>query len=162
MRAITLVIANNAEIVEEYAENSIRTSSKIYKMPSVIRQFSKFKRTGDIQFSRINVYLRDNWTCQYCGDRKNTKELTFDHVVPRSQGGKTSWTNIVTSCRPCNVAKSDQTPEQVGYVMLNKPIKPKWLPAQIILKMKNIPEQWIPYIDPSSLIYWTYQVNKQT
>src|ERR1035437_2840289 len=95
-RAMTLVITGDAEVLEE-SDSLIHSASIEWKVPSVIRQFNKFKRKGKVQFSRINIYMRDAWTCQYCRERKQVKELTFDHVLPRAPGGKTSWTNIVTA-----------------------------------------------------------------
>lgn len=159
MKAMTLVISGDAEVIEESIEDVIRSASKAYKMPSVIRQLSKFRRKGEIQFSRINVYLRDNWTCQYCGEKKATKELTFDHVIPRVQGGLTNWSNIVAACQPCNARKAWMTPEQARMQLIKKPVKPKWLPAQVIVKIKSMPKEWTPYIDAGSIAYWTTQLD---
>lgn len=102
--------------------------------------------------------MRDAWTCQYCNEKKATKDLTFDHVLPRAQGGKTNWTNIVTACRPCNSRKEDRTPEQAKMKLKTVPVEPKYLPAQMVIRMKNIPEQWMPYIDERSLLYWTTEL----
>ncbi len=157
MKAMTLVITGDAEIVEE-SEHLIRSASSEWKLPSVIRQMKKFKRKGKVQFSRLNIYMRDAWICQYCREKKQVKELTFDHVLPRAQGGVTSWTNIVTACRPCNSYKDDKTPEQAGMKLLKKPEEPKWLPAQMIIKMKVLPKQWATYIDTRSLAYWTTEL----
>lgn len=160
MRAMTLIVTGDAEVIEE-SDNLVRSASAEWKMPSVIRQLSKFKRKGKAQFSRINIYMRDAWTCQYCKERKPTKDLTFDHVLPRAQGGKTNWTNIVTACRPCNSAKEDKTPEQAKMKLLRKPVEPKWLPAQMVIKMKAIPKSWEPYIDLKSLTYWTTELETE-
>jgi 5-methylcytosine-specific restriction endonuclease McrA len=162
MKAMTLIISGDAEIVEEKTEEVVRSSSKTFKMPSVIRQLAKFRKRREIQFSRINVYLRDNWTCQYCEDKKQTKELTFDHVIPRVQGGLTNWTNIVAACQPCNAEKADMTPEQARMKLIKKPVKPKWLPAQVIVKIKSMPNEWTPYIDANSVAYWTQQLESDS
>jgi len=156
-RAVYLIFSGKAEIVEEGTEE-LRSSKQSWKMPSVIRQLTKFKRRGDIQFSRINIYMRDNWTCQYCNEKKNTKELTFDHVVPRYQGGKTTWTNIVTACKPCNSYKDNRTPAQAGLKLARETVKPNWLPAQVVIKMKTVPKEWESYIDAKSLAYWTTEL----
>lgn len=156
---MTLVISGDAEVIEEKREELVRSANCIFKMPSVIRQLSKFRKRGEIQFSRINVYLRDEWTCQYCNDRKQTRELTFDHVIPRAKGGETSWTNIVAACQPCNSRKAWRTPEEAGMKLVKKPVRPKWLPAQVIVKMTCMPEEWTPYIDASSIAYWTAQLD---
>ena len=155
--AMHKVVSGDAEVVEE-TDYLIRSAYVEWKLPSVIRQFKKFKRKGKVQFSRLNIYMRDGWTCQYCRERKHTKELTFDHVLPRAQGGKTSWTNIVTACRECNHAKEDRTPEQAGLKLMKKPEEPKWLPAQMIIKMKVLPKAWEPYVDMRSLLYWTSEL----
>jgi 5-methylcytosine-specific restriction endonuclease McrA len=156
-RAVYLVFSGKAEVVEE-SEKEVRSSSKSWKLPSVIRQFGKFKRKGDVQFSRINIYMRDAWTCQYCDRKRPTKDLTFDHVIPRAHGGKTNWTNVVTACRPCNSEKADKTPAQARMKLVKEPVKPKWLPAQMVLRMKEVPEEWKGYIDEKSLTYWTTEL----
>ena len=155
--AMHRVVTGDAEIVEE-TDHTIRSAYQEWKLPSVIRQFGKFKRRGGVQFSRINIYMRDGFTCQYCREKKQVKHLTFDHVLPRAQGGKTSWTNIVTACRPCNSSKEDRTPEQAGMKLLNKPVEPKWLPAQMMIRMKEVPKQWSYYLDDRSLQYWTTEL----
>jgi 5-methylcytosine-specific restriction endonuclease McrA len=158
MKAMRLIVSGGAEIVEESDEQLIRSASKTWRMPSVIRQFNKFKRKKDVQFSRINIYLRDGWTCQYCGKRKQTSELTFDHVTPRAAGGQTTWTNIVAACQPCNHKKANRTPERARMALIKQPIKPRWLPSQIILRLKTIPKKWQPYIDERSISYWTTEL----
>jgi len=157
MRAMTLIVTGDAEVVEE-SEKLVRSASNEWKLPSVIRQLSKFKRKGKAQFSRLNIYMRDAWTCQYCYEKKPTKDLTFDHVLPRAQGGKTNWTNIVTACRPCNSRKEDRTPQQAKMKLLREPEEPRWLPAQMVIRMKEIPKNWAPYIDAKSLLYWTTEL----
>ena len=155
--AMHKVVTGDAEVVEE-SDRLVRSAYVEWKLPSVIRQLKKFKRKGKVQFSRINIYMRDGWTCQYCREVKKTKELTFDHVLPRAQGGKTTWTNIVTACRPCNSSKEDKTPEQAGMKLMMKPEEPKWLPAQMIIRMRELPKQWEPYLDLRSLAYWTTEL----
>jgi 5-methylcytosine-specific restriction endonuclease McrA len=156
-RAMRLVFSGKAEIVEQ-GQDEVRSVNSSWKVPSVIRQTGKFKRKGEVQFSRINIYMRDGWKCQYCGKKKHTKELTFDHVQPTSKGGKTNWLNIVTACRTCNLKKADKTPEEANMKLMKAPEKPKWLPQQMILRMKNIPKEWEPYVDMKSLDYWTTEL----
>jgi 5-methylcytosine-specific restriction endonuclease McrA len=155
--AMHRIVTGDAEVVEE-TDKLIRSAYVEWKLPSVIRQLKKFKRRGKVQFSRINIYMRDGWTCQYCREKKATKDLTFDHVLPRAQGGITSWTNIVTACRTCNHAKEDRTPEQAGMKLMRKPEEPRWLPAQMVIRMKQLPKQWEAYIDTKSLLYWTTEL----
>jgi 5-methylcytosine-specific restriction endonuclease McrA len=156
-RAAYLVFSGKAEVIEE-SDTELRSPSTVWKLPSVIRQFGRFRRRAEVQFSRLNIYMRDGWTCQYCGEKKSTKDLTFDHVVPRSAGGKTNWTNIVTACRVCNSEKDDKTPAQAGMKLLKEPVRPKWLPAQVVIKMKEIPKEWANYIDVKSFQYWTTEL----
>lgn len=79
-----------------------------------------------VTFSRRNLFKRDRFTCQYCGDQPGSDELTIDHVIPRSQGGVTSWTNCVLACVECNAFKSNRTPDQAGLRLMHKPAQPAW------------------------------------
>ncbi len=81
-----------------------------------------------VRFTRHNVYARDRDTCQYCARRLPRSELNLDHVVPRSQGGQSTWDNVVCSCHPCNRRKGGRTPEQSGIRLLRKPTRPAWTP----------------------------------
>ena len=82
-----------------------------------------------VSFSRRNIFKRDHWTCQYCGVQPGGEELTIDHVIPRSQGGTSSWTNCVAACVRCNARKADRTPEQAGMRLRRRPARPDWRPA---------------------------------
>jgi 5-methylcytosine-specific restriction endonuclease McrA len=116
-------------------------------MPSVVRVLRRFKRDRiRIKFSRLNIYARDGFVCQYCGARKPTEDLTFDHVQPRSRGGKTDWSNIVCCCAICNAAKADRTPAEAGMKLLRAPKKPHWLPS-VTVRMSGgeMPEEWRTY-----------------
>jgi len=112
--AVKLVYVGNVDVLAEYAEE-IRSPSVTWKMPAVLRQRRTVPpRALGVKFSRTNVYLRDKYTCQYCFRRLPEKELTFDHVVPRSRGGRKTFTNIVTACRPCNARKGHRTCDEAG------------------------------------------------
>src|SRR5262245_12993684 len=103
--AITMMFLDKVEVLEAYNEE-IASPSLTIPMPAVVRLkrvASSMKR--GVKFSRINVYTRDGFRCQYCGQKKRTDELNYDHVLPRVQGGKTVWENIVTACYPCNNRK---------------------------------------------------------
>ncbi len=81
----------------------------------------------EVVFSRQNILLRDGYRCQYCGKLlKNPKDRTIDHVIPKSRGGKTVWTNVVLCCKKCNLKKGNRTPEEAGLKLLKKPREPKW------------------------------------
>lgn len=127
-KAITMLYTGDVEVLQEYDE-TICSPSISMKMPAVVRlkrSVGNIKR--GVKFSRLNVLVRDGFRCQYCGTKKDSKSMNYDHVVPRSQGGRTVWENIVSSCYPCNSRKANRTPEQAGMVLLSKPYKPKTLP----------------------------------
>lgn len=147
-RAVTMLFQDKVEIVEEYDDEIYRSSTFIMKMPAVVRLLQMVKRKKHVRFSRLNVLSRDNWTCQYCGHKFTTKNLNYDHVVPRSQGGKTVWENIVTSCYPCNDKKRDRTPQQAGMQLLKMPVRPKSLPvvAFHLDAIDNIPDAWANFV----------------
>src|SRR5688572_1027461 len=84
--------------------------------------------TAAVSFSRRNVFKRDHWTCQYCGVQPGGEELTIDHVVPRSQGGTSTWDNCVLACIECNKRKADRTPRQAGMTLRRTPVRPAWKP----------------------------------
>src|ERR1700733_9138337 len=126
--AVTMSFLGKVEVVAEYDEQ-IRSPTLAIRAPAVVRlkrPMGGMKR--GVKFSRINVFTRDEFRCQYCGERKGPHELNYDHVVPRVQGGQTVWENIVTSCYDCNAMKRGRTPDQAGMKLLRRPVKPKWLP----------------------------------
>lgn len=147
-RAICMILQSKAELIEEYDETVYEGSTLILKMPSVIRLLQQVRRKKAIRFSRMNVLTRDNWRCQYCGEKGRTRELNYDHVVPRSQGGKTVWENIVTACYECNANKGGRTPQQAGMRLRKKPVKPKSLPVTAIHfdPTDTLPEAWVNYV----------------
>ena len=109
------------------SDEAIRSPSLLLRAPRVIllAVYDKVPRR-EIRFSRRNVYLRDQHTCQYCGRRFAEEELNLDHVVPRDRGGVTSWENIVTACVRCNSRKANRLPEQAGMTLRRAPAKPRW------------------------------------
>lgn len=146
-RAIADLFLGKVEIVENSRDRTIQTITRAVPMPSVVRVVRRFRRDKlRIKFSRLNIYARDAFACQYCRARKPTEDLTFDHVVPRSRGGKTCWENIVTCCTDCNSAKANRTPSEAGLELRARPRKPHWLPA-VTVKMSGgtIPEEWREY-----------------
>lgn len=149
-RAFTLLTLGKVEVLEEY-DHPIRAVSLVFKMPAVVRLLRAFRRhEKPVKFSRVNIYARDKYRCQYCGTRAPISELTYDHVIPRSQGGQTTWTNIVTSCYECNRCKANRTPEQASMKLRAKPVQPRWIPAVTIrISTTSMPEAWRDYL------YWT-------
>lgn len=147
--AVKMIYENTVEVVAEYDED-LCSPSVTWKMPAVVRLRRNVgsKKRG-VKFSRMNVYQRDNFICQYCGKKFRWNELTYDHIVPRSRGGRTNFSNIVTACKPCNARKSNLTCDQAGMFPLNRPTHPKALPlASPLLYPGTIPAQWEPYLAP--------------
>jgi 5-methylcytosine-specific restriction endonuclease McrA len=152
-RAVSLLTLGKVEVVEEY-DVDIRSVYLVIRMPAVVRLITRFRRHKQrVKFSRQNVLARDRWRCQYCGQKKPTAELTYDHVIPRSQGGKTCWENIVTACEDCNSRKADRTPAQAGMKLRSKPERPTWVPVFTIqLSTGSVPDQWASYL------YWHSEI----
>jgi len=111
-------------------EDWINTSDNLIEAPRIIRYLDYDKiYTSKVRFSRKNIFLRDNYTCQYCGVSKSFKHLQLEHVLPKSKGGKTTWINTVCSCDECNDKKRDRTPREAGMELIRKPFAPRFLPA---------------------------------
>ncbi|MGB9630236.1 MAG: HNH endonuclease, partial [Thermodesulfobacteriota bacterium] len=118
------------------------------RLPAVIRLNRFIKRkTPMVKFSRQNLYIRDGGRCQYCGASYEEKELTYDHVIPRSRGGQTEWTNVVTCCIRCNLKKGGRTPEEAGMFLIRRPRAPIWIPLLTMsLGIKETPDPWKNYL----------------
>lgn len=147
-RAIADVMLGKTEVIEYSADRTIQGIGRTYPMPCVVRVLRHFKRDRiRLKFSRLNIYARDGFRCQYCGGHRQTEDLTFDHVTPRSRGGRTTWENIVACCIPCNAEKADRSPAEAGMRLLSTPRKPRYLPAITVRGMgaSDIPVQWRPY-----------------
>jgi 5-methylcytosine-specific restriction endonuclease McrA len=143
-RAITLLVLGKVELVEAY-DQVVRGLSLSLQMPSVVRlrRYARGRRKG-VKFSRMNVYRRDEFKCQYCGSQPGPSGLTFDHVTPRCQGGRTEWTNIVTACIPCNAAKADRTPEQAKMTLAKPAARPAYMPA--VSPADALHDSWRSYL----------------
>jgi len=150
---LRLVFVGKVEVVEE-TENTVRSVSLAVKVPSVVRllRFVSFKRS-EVKFSRQNIYARDRFQCQYCGKKLKTEDLTYDHVIPRSRGGKTEWGNIVTCCIACNRRKGGRTPLEAGMKLIRTPTKPVWLWGfHARFSPHSAPESWRDYL------YWNVEL----
>jgi 5-methylcytosine-specific restriction endonuclease McrA len=110
-------------------EPCIRTARARIRVPEVValRHFDRLPMAA-VAFSRRNIAKRDHYTCQYCGAQPGVTEVTIDHIVPRAQGGHSSWTNCVAACVECNARKADRTPEQAGMRLRKAPTRPEWKP----------------------------------
>jgi 5-methylcytosine-specific restriction endonuclease McrA len=152
-KAITLFLLGKVEVLEEYGQE-IHSVSFSVKLPSVVRLLWLVKRPKTpIRFSRQNIYARDKYACQYCGKKFPSEELSYDHVIPKSRGGKTEWGNIVTCCFRCNRKKGGRTPKEARMKLIRKPSFPVWLPAlKITIGFKEVPSSWRDYL------YWNVEL----
>jgi hypothetical protein len=150
------------EVLDFYKNDFIiGAHNKKYPIPAVIKTCKYFKLHNQrVNFSRKNLFIRDNYVCQYCGIEKDINELTYDHVIPKSHfksknSTPTSWTNIVTACTSCNRRKANKTPKQANMPLLNLPIEPKkhckYLPVTRHLSIirDNMPQEWTIYLPQS-------------
>lgn len=144
---MTLLTKDKVQPIEYHDDVTVSSANDEHKLPSVVRLLERAHvERKEVAFSRRNVYLRDNFTCQYCGEEFPYDELTYDHVVPQSEGGPTTWENIVTACSPCNMKKDDRTPEEAGMELRSEPKKPGKLPFGMRLYRRNKSEDWEPYL----------------
>ena len=142
-RAFLLIFLEKAELIDDFNGQYLRTVTHNYPKPAVIRICNYINIPyKEVELSRQNVFKRDSYSCQYCGITKN---LTLDHVLPRSRKGRSSWTNLVTACKSCNARKGDALPEEIGLILKSKPYKPSF-----ILFLRDfsgfIQEEWRPFL----------------
>ena len=123
-RAVVLLYQNKAEMLEN-GSGFIHSANCDFPVPSVIRLASMIKRPHrpERKLTRLEVFKRDQYTCQYCG--KETRQLTLDHVIPRYRGGQHTWENVVSACVPCNRRKAGRTPEEAGMRLIHRPAPPR-------------------------------------
>ncbi len=143
-RAFVISYKGNAEIIAEHPETFglVNPELQINK-PSIIRVFKYVKQNmHKVPLTRENVYRRDNYECVYCGC-SNQKILTLDHVIPQSKGGKDTWDNLVTACRPCNAEKADLTLDEYGKE-IPSPKRPHYL--MLLKSITHVPEEWKPFL----------------
>ena len=152
-KAITLLFLGKVEVLEEYSRE-VHSVSFAIKLPSVVRLLRMVKKPhSPIRFSRQNIYARDKYRCQYCGRRFSSEDLNYDHVIPKSRGGKSEWTNIVTCCLECNRQKGGRTPKEAHMMLTRKPSQPTWLPAlKITIGYREVPQSWRDYL------YWNMEL----
>ncbi|MDR0810470.1 MAG: HNH endonuclease [Gemmobacter sp.] len=118
--AIKAVCLDRVQILAEY-EATVRSQRAEFRIPSVVVLKEFVKPQKRVAFTRFNLFLRDEFRCQYCGSKG---DLTFDHVLPRSRGGITSWENVVAACSSCNLRKGNKTLQQVGMRLARPPLRP--------------------------------------
>lgn len=121
--AIKAIFRGSVVVVSEY-DRTVSSPSQEIKLPSVLALKEYIPAARNPAFTRFNVFLRDGFSCQYCGEEHKANELTFDHVMPRSRGGKTSWDNIVAACKPCNLRKGSKRLKECGMHLKREPGQP--------------------------------------
>ncbi|MFC5410599.1 HNH endonuclease [Larkinella bovis] len=142
-KAFLLVYLNKAELIAKSQGFVLRTVDDEYPSPTVIRlhRYIHLPYKG-VMLNRQNIFKRDGNRCQYCGKHE---DLTLDHVMPKSRGGKTNWDNLITACKRCNSQKGDLTPEEAGMKPFQKPFKPSFL---VFLRdfSGSVEETWMPFL----------------
>lgn len=142
-RAFVLVFMNKVEMVTPFNGYKFHTVDSEFNIPAVVRlqQYINVPYRG-VEMTRLNIFKRDNHSCQYCG---SNKDLSIDHVMPRSRGGGSSWKNLVAACKPCNARKGDETPEEANMPLNQRPFKPSYL--MFLRDFSGFKyEEWKPYL----------------
>lgn len=148
--AVRAVVKRTVQVVAEY-DVVARSPSVEMRLPSVVALKEYMPAPKHVAFTRFNVFLRDHFTCQYCGDPFKPADLTFDHVIPRSRGGPTSWNNIVAACGTCNMDKDDQ--HRRPRTAPREPTAYELLAAQRKFPPKYLHETWLDYL------YWDAELD---
>jgi 5-methylcytosine-specific restriction endonuclease McrA len=141
--------------------DAIATVSRRIRVPRVlVLSAYEYMPRGRVRFSRLNIYARDNDTCQYCGRQLPRCDLNLDHVLPRSQGGKTSWENVVCSCVECNLKKGGRTPDQAAIKLLKRPVRPRWTPFFRGAAKRITYREWLPFLNIADASYWNVELKE--
>lgn len=152
---VTYDFSNWQDIPVQPADFYIATPRRNILVPHVVQllRFDKVPRQ-EVKFSRGNIYLRDHNRCQYCGRKFLSSELSLDHIVPISRGGKSTWENVVCACLPCNVKKGNRLPHECGMMLIREPLRPRWHPLHR-LQGRHFPEVWKNFLDEA---YWSVEL----
>ena len=152
--AMKAYFQGKVKILETHPTRKLHSATLTFDLPTVVISTEYQKRPSHARFSRRNMYIRDNYVCQYCGNLFPYSELTIDHVVPRVDGGKTSWTNCVTCCKKCNTKKGRD------YIKpLREPIRPSWhnINSRKSHRLSVSDPSWLQYLDwPEDLLNYHY------
>lgn len=146
--------------MESHPGGFVNTVTYRIAVPEVIR-LTRYDRLPkvEVKFTRRNIYEHYGHKCCYCGGKFKTSELNLDHVIPRSKGGTTDWSNIVTACIPCNTRKSDRMPQEAGMRLLFRPTRPVWKGSRSLLKFSMpVRTTWQKLIDAK---YWDSELERR-
>ena len=147
---IRAMFLDRVSVLSHY-DRLIRSPGRELRLPSVVALKQYVPQERRPPFTRFNLFLRDRFTCQYCNITAPTQDLTFDHVVPRSRGGRTSWDNIATACTRCNLKKGSRLPHECGMHPANKPHQPS--PYQLRLNGRAFPPNYL-HQSWRDFLYW--------
>ncbi len=149
-----------SQITIERNDETVGLVDRVIKIPQVILLIA-YDRVPKrrVRFSRYNIFARDKNTCQYCGHRYSRSELNLDHVIPRSQGGTSTWENVVCSCHQCNRQKGGRTPTQARMKLIVPPRRPVWTPPINISLQEVMRKEWAPFLDfMVDVSYWNTEL----
>lgn len=154
----TYDFANWSDIPVQPDDHYIVTPRRNIVIPHVIQllAFDRLPRQ-EVKFSRGNIYLRDQNRCQYCGRKFSSSELSLDHVMPVSRGGKSTWENVVCACLPCNVKKGNKLLSECEMKLIRQPSRPRWHPLHR-LQGKHFPDIWKNFLDEA---YWNVELQPE-
>jgi 5-methylcytosine-specific restriction endonuclease McrA len=143
-RAVRLIFAGKAEVLHD--RGRIASPTIEFPLPSIVRMLYFIRhRKKRVALTKKNVLLRDDYACAYCGKRGDRSTMTVDHVVPRRQGGRSEWTNLVAACVECNGRKRDRTPLQAQMPLRRKPHEPRYIPF-FVVRRNTERDEWIKYL----------------
>lgn len=143
-----------SELKPEFGEPFIQAVSQRFCVPEVVSLLNYDRMpTATVTFSRRNIFKRDRFTCQYCGSQPKSDELTIDHVLPKAQGGQSTWVNCVLACFRCNHAKANRTPTQAGMKLRKQPVRPQWNPTFSRHSLRI--ESWQKFVSDA---YWNAEL----
>ncbi|MGK2856118.1 MAG: HNH endonuclease [Thermoanaerobaculia bacterium] len=154
---ITYDFENWADLPHPPEQSFIVTPTRNIAIPDVVQllRFDRLPRQ-EVKFSRGNIYIRDRNRCQYCGRKFTTAELSLDHVIPISRGGRSTWENVVCACLACNVRKGNKLVAESGMDLIRQPTRPKWHPLHR-LQGRTFPEIWKNFVD---VAYWNVALDQ--
>jgi 5-methylcytosine-specific restriction endonuclease McrA len=155
-QALVAVMQDRVTQVETYDDVLIHTARQTFEVPAVV-VLKEYKKRKHVPFTRYNVFLRDEFRCQYCGAKLPANELTFDHVIPRSRSGQSSWENIVSACGPDNMKKANRTPSEAHMKLLRAPYRPTpqdldRIARKMPLMKGELHNTWLDYL------YWSAEI----